>query len=113
MYRFFLVMLIGFISLSCPAKREIKMALNIPTENSNTKDDQSKLKTCSEFQANRRTVTLDQVQAPSLDGGFALVPTNLYLSLSSTNVPMSSLLSSSQDFIPSLPIFILHQKYRL
>lgn len=113
MYRFFLVMLIGFISLSCPAKREIKMALNIPIENSNTKDDQSKLKTCSEFQSNRRTVALDQIQTPSWDGGFALVPTTLYLSLSSTNVPMSSLLSSSQDFIHSLPIFILHQKYRL
>lgn len=106
-----LVMLISFLSLSCSAKRELKLALDIPVNHTKPQDESLKIGSCSDYQTLRRMQNVDEAQ--SISGGFALLPT-LYTNITLPHLYIGDLvLNNPQELGMPLPLFILHEQYRL
>ena len=103
-------MLISFLSLSCSAKREIKLALDIPVDQSKSHEESAKLSSCTDYQMHRRSIGLDEAQPIS---GFALLPSfDIHITYPDFNT-VAHLFINSNEHRVTVPLFILYEEYRL
>lgn len=109
--RLCLAILIGFLSLSCSAKRELKLALDIPIDLTKSQDEPGKLSQCSDYQMRYLVVNIDEAQP--LGAGAALLPKGYINSFTSNFSSNLRIFYLSQVFTLDLALFILYEQYRL
>ena len=111
LHRLLVLLVVALVSLPCPAKRELKLIMDIPvsqTEQNKPGDDQ--LSSCSSYTAINQELQVDRIDLH--------VGAGLGLELAFTLARfagVSLLLEPIQGFnlTHKLPLFILHEQYRL
>lgn len=109
--KFTLLLLVSLIVVPCSAKREVKLLLNIPLESTNQLDRKTINNRCASFIVSASSSQIDKHDTISI------IPSHIfYWSKTqdySFELSYKTLQSGVDRFFEAIPIYIIHQRYRL
>ena len=111
LHRLLVLLVVALVSLPCPAKRELKLIMDIPvsqTEQNKPGDDQ--LSNCSTYTAISQELQVDRID---LHVGAGLLLQSTFAATSFARINQTSESFQAFSLTTKLPLFILHEQYRL
>lgn len=111
LHRLLVLLVVALVSLPCPAKRELKHIMDIPVALDNhNKPNEDQLNSCSTYTAINTELQSDRLDLPV---GAGLLSELTYSFVAPSCLNNKSELLQAWNITPKLPLFILHEQYRL
>lgn len=109
--KFTLLLLVSLIVVPCSAKREVKLLLNIPIESTNQLKGKTNNNRCASFIVSSSSSQTDKHDTISI------IPSHIFNWDKTQNLPFRlsyrTLQSGVARLFEAIPIYIIHQRYRL